>query len=73
MRFYDVTDGETAKEWENISQPVLDKWIEVAESKGHPAQRVVDDFEDALKRHADRAGAGVTDPKTRAEAKKEQS
>lgn len=73
VRFYDVTDGETAKEWENISQPVLNKWIEVAESKGHPAQRVVDDFEDALKRHADRAGAGVTDPKARAEAKKEQS
>lgn len=73
VRFYDVTDGETAKEWENISQPVLNKWIEVAESKGHPAQRVVDDFEDALKRHADRAGAGVTDPKTRAEAKEQQS
>ncbi|CAM2941852.1 TRAP transporter substrate-binding protein DctP [Corynebacterium jeikeium] len=73
VHFYDVTDGETAKEWENISQPVLNKWIEVAESKGHPAQRVVDDFEDALKRHADRAGAGVTDPKARAEAKEQQS
>ena len=72
MRFYDVTDGKTAKEWKNISQPVLDKWIQVAESKGHPARRVVDDFKDALKRHAGRAGAGVTNPKARAEAKEQQ-
>jgi len=55
VQFYDVTEGQNAKEWQNISQPVLDKWIEVAESKGHPAQRVVDDFKAALKRHAHRA------------------
>lgn len=53
VTFYDVT--EHAKEWAATAKPVRDQWIKDAEDSGHPAQQVVDAFEQALKHHEFRA------------------
>lgn len=49
VEFYDVSDN--AAEWEATTEPVLQQWINDAERAGHPAQRVVDDFETAIERN----------------------
>ncbi|WP_246394815.1 TRAP transporter substrate-binding protein DctP [Corynebacterium anserum] len=53
VTFYDVT--EHAKEWAATAKPVRDQWIKDAEDSGHPAQQVVDAFEQALKHNEFRA------------------
>ena len=65
VEFYDVT--ENSDEWRATTEPVLQQWISDAERKGHPAQRVVDDFESAIERNqfrdetSDRQSAATSD------------
>lgn len=47
VEFHDVTEAEQ-KQWEEMTQPVVDSWIRDLEARGLPAGAVVDEYEAAL-------------------------